>query len=225
MIRCGFFILFFLFSFSLSQSHESMFEIKRMVQLKLHPLSCCPFGPRYQSYSIKSLGTLGTMIRKQCTTAFTLNSPPSLVESTLLHSEQKATTTPTTPPPTPPHTHSVLVLMSNRTAHSLPSPCWCCPTAAWDQQWRHCGTGGSGLTQLFCCPGLAWPLPEMSLPSPAGTPHPPSAVDVTATANKYPTYSLCPFGKHRFAAFFVNSVLGFICCFLASTSRKQLGSK
>ena len=81
----------------------------------------------------------------------------------------------------------VLVLMSNSTAHSLPSPCWCCPTAAWDQQWRHCGTGGSGLMQLFCCPGHAWLPPETSPPSPAGTPHPPGAVALTATASKHPT--------------------------------------
>ena len=80
--------------------------------------------------------------------------------------------------------------MSNSTAHSLPSPCWCCPTAAWDQQWRHCETGGSGLTQLFCCPGLAWPPPETSPPSPTGTPHPPGAVALTATANIQLTFCI-----------------------------------
>ena len=74
------------------------------------------------------------------------------------------------------------------TSHSLPSPCWCCPTAAWDQQWRHCGTGGSGLMQPVCCPGLAGPPPETSLPSPGGTPHPPGVVAPTATASKHPAY-------------------------------------
>ena len=44
--------------------------------------------------------------------------------------------------------------------------------------------------QPVCCPGLAGPPPEMSPPSPAGTPHPPDAVALTATTNKHPTYIL-----------------------------------
>ena len=79
----------------------------------------------------------------------------------------------------------LLILSPSGASQILPSPC---PTAAWDQQWRHCETGGSGLTQPVCCPGLAWPLPETSPPSPAGTPHPPGAVAGTATASKHPTF-------------------------------------
>ena len=111
------------------------------------------------------------------------------------------------------------------TSHALPSPCGCCPTAAWDQQWRHCGTGGSGLTQLFCCPGLAWPLPETSPPSPAGTPHPPGVVAVTATANKHPTCSLCQKKKKKSNVRYASMCWGFhsvvfvvvTCVFFAST--------
>ena len=43
--------------------------------------------------------------------------------------------------------------------------------------------------QPVCCHGLAWPPPEMSPPSPVGTPHPPGAVAGTATANKHPTFA------------------------------------
>ena len=79
----------------------------------------------------------------------------------------------------------LLILRPDGASQILPSPC---PTAAWDQQWWNCGTGGSGLMQPVCCPGLAWPPPETSPPSPAGTPHPPGAVAVTATASKHPTF-------------------------------------
>ena len=49
--------------------------------------------------------------------------------------------------------------------------------------------------QPVCCPGLAWPPPETSPPSPVGTPHPPGAVAGTATAKQ--TSNFCVQGKKK----------------------------
>ena len=112
---------------------------------------------------------------------------PSLVEAISMHS----------PSATKVKQDSLILMSKWYTAHSLPSPCWCCPTAAWDQQWRHCGTGGSGLMQPVCCPGLAWPPPETSPPSPAGTPHPPGAVSLTVTVSKKPNLRFVSWEKRE----------------------------